>query len=75
MLPDPGKAVAMQFKVAELREATGNFSKDREIGFGAFGCVYLAKNFRGAGTEAAIKVLNKVKCFEVLIMVTLILRQ
>ena len=68
MLPDPSNAVALQFKVAELREATGNFSKDREIGFGAFGGVYLAKNFRGAGTDAAIKVLNKVK-------VTLILRQ
>ena len=39
----------MKFTAAELKLSTGNFSKERQLGEGAFGCVYLAKNLSQVG--------------------------
>jgi len=50
----------MKFTAAELKLSTGNFSKERQLGEGAFGCVYLAENLRSTGTHAAVKVLSQV---------------
>ena len=51
----------MEFTVAEIKEATCNFDSKCLVGVGAFGRVYLGKNFRTPGTNVAIKLLSKVR--------------
>lgn len=53
-------AGVMQFGEEELQRATSNFHKDRVIGEGAYGCLYLGTDLRGTVTSAAIKVLTQV---------------
>ena len=57
-----GKAtsLAMQFTVTELKHCTADFSPERKLGEGAYGCVFLGKNLRGTGTNIAVKVLSQV---------------
>jgi len=51
----------MQFTQEELTSATNSFAKLNVIGKGGYGEVFVAKNLRGAGTDAAVKVLNEVQ--------------
>ncbi len=51
----------MEFRYNELAKATNQFSLDCMLGCGGFGNVYFAKNLRSLGTNAAVKVLSKVK--------------
>ena len=51
---------SLQFSSEELLMSTDNFNDMNLIGKGGFGRVYRARDLRGRGTDAAIKVLNKV---------------